>query len=385
MKYNKLLIILSTLLAVNLLQADEGLAFKAKGKETVEVRFNGRLQAQYDNLSMTGEEDTDHFYFRRLFFGAKAKLSNGVYAETVFDFAGDESPEIAFDKAIIGYKFENGVTGVLGFQKVPFGFEETTSSSKLPTIERSAINRFFADDIDFSSRHMGLHAKGKLGNGLSYALAVVNSAQGEGSRLGGGSNASNDLATFGRLQWKSDGLTLGFDYGHQSENNDVRLLRINTPNTPGNNDDEFIVQDVIAYTTYINYKSNGFNFLGEYFSGDLGKEGIYDGDTDGYSLRASFKNGKWEPVIRYSTVSSNFLIDSDELIRRAPVGGTVGRDDDETAFNDDAELKSTYVGINYYYSKAVTFMAGYEDAESTILGSNPIEMSGLRTRVQVLW
>ena len=34
MKYNKLLIILSTLLAVNLLQADEGLAFKAKGKET---------------------------------------------------------------------------------------------------------------------------------------------------------------------------------------------------------------------------------------------------------------------------------------------------------------------------------------------------------------
>ena len=155
MKYIKILLIkllaLSCLIGANLLQADEGLSLKAKGKETIELRFNGRLQAQYDSLTMTGEPSTNHFYFRRLFLGAKAKLSNGIYAESVFDFAGDENPEVAFDKAIIGYKFDNGVTGVLGFQKVPFGFEETTSSSKIQTIERSAINRFFADDIDFSS------------------------------------------------------------------------------------------------------------------------------------------------------------------------------------------------------------------------------------------
>ena len=354
MKYNKLLLILTSLLAVNLLQANEGLSFKAKGKETVEVRFNGRLQAQYDGLSMTGKEDTNHFYFRRLFLGAKAKLSNGVYAETVFDFAGDESPEIAFDKAIIGYTFDNGVKGVLGFQKVPFGFEETTSSSKLPTIERSAINRFFADDIDFSSRHMGLHAKGKLDNGLSYAWAVVNSAQGEGSRLGGASNTSNDIATFARLQWKEDDLTLGIDYGNQAES----LV---------------VGDDVSAYTTYINYKADGLNLLGEYFSGDLGAEG----DTDGFALRASYKDGKWEPVIRYSKANSDFVIDSDELIRRAPSGGTVD--------DGDNEIESLYVGLNYYYSKAVTFMAGYEDAESTSSGADGVEIDGLRARVQVLW
>ena len=61
--------------------------------------------------------------------------------------------------------------------KVPFEYEETSSSSKLPTIERSAVNRFFADDIDFASRHAGLHAKGKLGGGFSYAAAVVNGVQ----------------------------------------------------------------------------------------------------------------------------------------------------------------------------------------------------------------
>ena len=51
------------MLAANLLQADDGLSFKAKGKETIEVRFNGRLQAQYDGLSMSGEEVPITFTF----------------------------------------------------------------------------------------------------------------------------------------------------------------------------------------------------------------------------------------------------------------------------------------------------------------------------------
>lgn len=380
MKYNKLLLILTSLLAVNLLQANEELSFKAKGKETIEVRFNGRLQAQYDGLSMTSKEDTNHFYFRRLFLGAKAKLSNGVSAETVLDFAGDESPEIAFDKAIIGYTFDNGIKGVLGFQKVPFGFEETTSSSKLPTIERSAINRFFADDIDFSSRHMGLHAKGKLDNGLSYAWAIVNSAQGEGSRLAGASNTINDIATYARLQWKEDALTLGIDYGNQPSNTTTSDIS----NSDGQLDDDDVegtyakssvinANDVSAYTTYLNYKANDINFLAEYFSGDLGSKG----DTDGYAIRVSRKNGKWEPVLRYSVVESDYVIDSDELIRRAPLGGSVK--------STGSKIESTYVGLNYYYSKAVTFMAGYENAESTKSGSIPVEIDGLRARVQVLW
>jgi phosphate-selective porin OprO/OprP len=373
MKYTKILLIkllaLSCFIGANLLQADEGLSLKAKGKETIELRFNGRMQAQYDSLSMTDEPSTNHFYFRRLFLGAKAKLSNGIYAESVFDFAGDENPEVAFDKAIIGYKFSNGVTGVLGFQKVPFGYEETTSSSKLQTIERSAINRFFADDIDFSSRHMGVHAKGKLDNGFSYALAIVNSAQGEGSRLGGISNTSTDMAYFARLQWKQDDITFGIDYGDQKGNTELSTI-----DNEGNDATNLITNrvDVSAYTSYINYKSGDLNLLGEYFSGDLGE----GNDTEGYSLRASIRNGKWEPVIRYSSVESDWKVDSDELIRRAPSGGDLS--------GLGGELDSTYVGLNYYYSKAVTFMAGYEDAESTD-GTTTYDMDGLRARVQVLW
>ena len=36
----------------------------------------------------------------------------------------------------------------LGQKKVPFGMEETTSSSKLKAIERSAVNRQFAEQLE---------------------------------------------------------------------------------------------------------------------------------------------------------------------------------------------------------------------------------------------
>ena len=172
----------------------------------------------------------------------------------------------------------------------------------------------------------------------------------------GASNASNDLAYFGRLQWKNDGLTIGVDGGHQS------------------NSDKVAGNDVTAFTGYVNYKFEGLDLLGEYFSGDLGNQG----DVDGYALRAAYKMGKFEPVVRYSHVKADtFEIDTDELIRRAPKGGTVT--------GGDNEIDSFYVGLNYYHNKAVSFMVGYEMAETDSDAGDEVDVDGVRARVQVLW
>jgi phosphate-selective porin len=358
----------ATSVAAELKEENKGVSFSSKGKETVKLRFNGRLQFQYDALdaeNQVGDKpSTNHFYFRRLRFGAKATHENGLYAETVFDFAGDD---LSINKALAGYEYSDALNASFGYNKVPFGFQETTSSSKIKTIERSAANRFFADDIDFSGKHAGLFAKGDLGGGLSYSAALVNSAQGEGSKLMGASNASNDLAYFGRLQWKNDGLTIGVDGGHQS-NNYVKSL----------NDDKEVDPDeppfdVTAFTGYVNYKFEGLDLLGEYFSGDLGNQG----DVDGYALRAAYKMGKFEPVVRYSHVKADtFEIDTDELIRRAPSVNVDGA---------DAEIDSYYVGVNYYHNKAVSLMLGYEIADAEDSAGNTNDVDGLRARVQVLW
>lgn len=335
------------------LESKTPLTVKAKGKETVELRFNGRMHFQYDSLDAAANGDdlpsSNHFYFRRLRFGAKAKHESGVFAETVVDFAGND---LSVDKAIAGYQHSNALNVSLGYQKVPFGFQETTSSSKIKTIERSAANRFFADDVDFSGRHTGLHAKGNLGNGFHYAAALVNAAQGEGSKLLGASNADNDLAFFGRVQWQADNLTLGVDGGQQSNNSVVD-------------------NDMTAFTGYVNYQYDGFDILGEYFDGDLDQAG----DTSGYALRVAYKFDKFEPVFRYSYINSDYEIDTDELIRRAP----------KSAVNGPSELDSYYFGVNYYHSKAVSLMLGYEIAEAENDTGDENEVDGLRARVQVLW
>ncbi|HAV12026.1 MAG TPA: hypothetical protein DCX06_00830 [Opitutae bacterium] len=348
----------ATAVAAELKEENKGVTFSAKGSDTVKLRFNGRMHFQYDSLDMddngVDQASTNHFYFRRLRLGAKATHESGIFAETVVDFAEND---LSIDKAVAGYEFSDLLTASVGYQKVPFGFQETTSSSKIKTIERSAANRFFADDIDFAGRHTGIHATGDLGAGFSYAAALVNAAQGEGSRLLGASNNDNDIAYFGRLQWESNGLTLGVDAGHQSNNSVVGDFN-----------------NVTAYTGYFNYVFEGFDVLGEYFHGDLDELE----DVDGYSVRVAYKIGKFEPVVRYSHVSSDmFVIDTDELIRRAPSGGTVS--------GGNNEIDSYYVGLNYYHNKAVSFMVGYEFAETDSDTDDEVDVDGLRARLQILW
>jgi len=355
----------ATAVAAELKEENKGVTFSSKGKETVKLRFNGRMHFQYDSLDSedNGRDvaSTNHFYFRRLRLGAKATHENGLFAETVLDLARDGNNDepnygVSIDKAVAGYEFSDAFTGMVGYQKVPFGFQETTSSSKIKTIERSAANRFLADDIDFAGRHTGLHAKGNLGGGFSYAAAIVNGAQGEGSRLLGTAQASNDLAAFGRVQWAGNDLTLGVDAGNQS-NNDV------------------VGQDVTAFTAYANYKFEGFDILGEYFSADMDDQE----DAEGYSLRVAYKFDKFEPVFRYSHLKNDvFEIDSDELIRRAPSEGA-------TIDDDNNEIGSYYFGLNYYYNKAVSLMAGYEMAETDSDDGDEVEIDGLRARLQILW
>jgi phosphate-selective porin len=378
----------ATAVAAELKEENKGVTFSAKGKETVKLRFNGRMHFQYDSLDseVNGADvaSTNHFYFRRLRLGVKATHENGLFAETVVDFAEDG---LSIDKAVAGYEFSDAFTGMVGYQKVPFGFQETTSSSKIKTIERSAANRFFADDIDFAGRHTGLHAKGNLGGGFSYAAAIVNAAQGEGSRLLGTAQASNDLAVFGRVQWESSGLTIGVDGGHQS-NNQFRASSSNTSLSIENADPTVpavlvetttttpaIIEDVTAFTGYINYKHEGLDLLGEYFTGDLGDQE----DVSGYSLRAAYKFDKFEPVFRYSHLKNDtFVIDADELIRRAPSDGA-------SATGGDNEIDSYYFGFNFYYNKAVSLMVGYEIAETDSDTDYEVEIDGLRARLQVLW
>lgn len=348
--------------ASRLLSADAA-SFSAKGKETEKVRFNGRLQLQYDALNSEADNGdkatTNHFYFRRVFFGAKANLSDNWYAETVLDFAGDEAPELNFDKAIIGYKASNAADFNFGFTKIPFGYEETSSSASIPTIERSATTRFFSDDIDFGSRHTGIHVKGKFDGGFKYAASVGNAYQGEGSRLGGTSSSTTDYILAGRLQWDGDisenvSGTIGIDGAYAADN-------------------EVVEDQITAFGIHAALEVYGFKVVAEYLQAEFDES---EQDPSGYYITLSYKAGKWEPVFRYSHMDADgFGIDEDELIRRAAAGVSAS----------DQEIDSFYFGVNYHVNKAVKVMVGYEMAETEGDNGAEVEIDGLRARLQLLW
>ena len=118
---------------------------KPKSKKVTELKFSGRIQGQWDGIEseQVGGENRNHFYFRRLFLGGHAKMGDNWGGDIVMDFAaspntqsktsgGDttKTSEVFIDGASIWYKHGNHKFQI-GQKKVPFGVEETTSSSKL--------------------------------------------------------------------------------------------------------------------------------------------------------------------------------------------------------------------------------------------------------------
>lgn len=148
---------------------------KPKSKKVTELKYSGRIQAQWDGIESDGttKEDRNHFYFRRLFLGGHAKMGDNWDGDVVMDFSASPNSDstVFIDGASVWYNTDSFRIDI-GQKKVPFGAEETTSSSKLKAIERSAVNRQFAESLKFNARHTGIFAKGDLGDsGFKYDLA----------------------------------------------------------------------------------------------------------------------------------------------------------------------------------------------------------------------
>jgi len=139
---------------------------KPKSKKVTELKFSGRIQGQLDAIESDAQdgskEDRNHFYFRRLFLGGHAKAGDNWGGDIVMDFAASPNSEgsgkgdqVFIDGASVWYKHSDALRVDLGQKKVPFGLEETSSSSKIKAIERSAVNRQFAEQLKFNARHTG--------------------------------------------------------------------------------------------------------------------------------------------------------------------------------------------------------------------------------------
>ena len=362
-----------------------------KSSKITDLKFSGRIQGQWDGIESdptTATEDRNHFYFRRLFLGGHAKMGENWGGDIVLDFAASPNSEdgkadqVFIEGASVWYKTGQGYRFDLGQKKVPFGLEETSSSAKMKTIERSAVNRQFAETLKFNARHTGLFASGNFGaSGLSASAAIVNSGQNHNSKdsaLNDGlyGYASNDFSYFGRISFKNEVDDLSYLFGveagvHQNEATKA--------------------DNTTAWNIFTRIGKGPFELEAEYMSGTADVAGG-DHDHDGYSLQGCYtidreNKGDWELIYRFSTVQgkgSQDLVSAKEIIRRT----NFTKDSNGGPWEMVDEFDQHYLGVNYLFNgHDIKFMLGYEmnDLTDTEENGGSQDIDGLRARLQFLF
>jgi len=346
------------------------------------LTLSGRVQVQYEGAQVestgstpfTKPAGTNDFILRRVYLGAKADVGDGFSGELVWNFA-DGSNGGEFDKMVFTAETRYGKFD-LGYQKVQWGQEENTSSSKLPWVERSLVTRYWAESnngrrLGFAARHTGIHYSNReiLGEGgqgtLNYGLSLVRSDH--NANFSSNISAANDLGVyaFASVEWKPIGLTAGLNVAenkHSGQTTDATTL-----------DDDH----VRGYNPYLRWVSGDLTVLADFMDTEV-KAGATTRDPSGYNLTAVLKaSEKLEYVIRYSA------LDTDGRGVRVS-DGLRNVNGPSTNFN---EMDSLYVGVNYYFiGDNAKIQAGYEAAQfETANGATKGKADVFRVQVQVLF
>jgi hypothetical protein len=337
-----------------------------KEDATKRLTFGGRVQTQYEaiggtNTDASGVEskalDISSAFMRRLYLGFKADMGEGISAEIVYNFADD-----TIDKSVFTAETAYG-TFNLGYQKVQWGLEENTSSSKLLTVERSASNRFWSEGVSsssqgrlgFGARHAGLHYSNKYvvdaAQTLEYGASVANAIQGETALT------NNDIGIHANLIYTykisdTNKHSLGVNWGTARDSRTAA----GTGTGAGVTD-----ASISGFNPYIKSQFDKLivqaEFIGTTNEARGSAASAIERKPEGFTALAAYKfTEQVEGVVRYSQ------LDTDG--QGATFGGLY-RDASNIAgvYN---KFDSVYVGVNYYFvDHNAKIMFGYEKAKAS--------------------
>lgn len=357
------------------------------GKSTNSVALNGRLQLQYAGLgSDQNIPGVSQMFMRRIYFGMNAGVGADWTANVLYDFAGG-----GFDKAFVqwkGYMGDQPLALDFGLRKVNFGYEETTSSGSLKSIERSPVTRYFVEPnngrrLGAGSYRVGVFADGGSSDvrkgkstGLFYGAALTTQTRtdtfGDGSAdgikySGNGSGALNSLAMWANVGYtqimSGSKLQVGAGFGF-------------LPDVGGAGNSNFgRGYDISEFSVYFDYTAGPFNLAGEYLSATVDNAlsgGTKDAKPTGYWIQPSFSvSEKLELTARYSQIDADGRgVKASDGIRSAPAART------------GQELEELYLGLTYFIVNAdVKFQIGYINGK--LSNGNSEKVDGVRSQLQL--
>ncbi|MCX2980723.1 ATPase [Halieaceae bacterium IMCC14734] len=312
--------------------------------------IGGRLQWDYANIDINGENVVNDTYIRRGRIYLKGQSDDWAY-KTQLNLDNNRGGLFrrggTVEDFYVTYKgFGSTANITAGKHNAPFSLERLTSSNDMTALERSASTNFFIFD-----RQVGIQFHGKSGM-FTYGVGAY---EAEAALFDSGDPiedlGSQDLAIIGRLTAapiNNDGNVLHFGAGFVHTTEESK---------------RFGLKDV--YNIEAAAVLGAFHVQTEYFNGQLATEGSSEVDT--YYLQAGWViTGESRPY-------------KDGKFKRIKPTGDYGAWEVLARYNDgdgdyeglgDREAKSYLVGINWYANNRVRIGANYAMIEEDVTGQD---------------
>jgi len=333
--------------------------------------IGGRLMMDYDNMDSGHQTENKSFSdmeWRRTRVNIKGSVNKHWSYKATWDFLS-EGDKANLDEGYLKYDTTKGFYVTFGKTKADMMLEQRTSSKWISTIERGLLNAM-NEKVNYLVGKPGDGAGIKLGfynkeNRLSGALSVYDAYKDD-------TDDDNDMIwhTTARLNYSpkigNDFTHFGVSYGLADYKGEAANAELQIGIHQG---DKTMLADAAAgdITTWgveAAYVSGPFSLQAEYFDNDTelvnGSKGyewdgfygqlsyVVTGETRGYKWKGAIfdkikpkgKMGAVEFVLRYEDIS---IDDADE--------GTVAA--------SEVDVDRTVVGVNWYVTKTVKFMANY--------------------------
>ncbi len=341
----------------------------AKEDALKRLTISGRVQFQY--ASIDTEQGTvnpatvNQFMARRLYLGVAADMGDGFSGEIVNNFVDN-----TLDKALVTVdksfgKFE------IGYRKTYVVVEETTSSSKIPTVERSLATRYFTEGKttqggDLGGRHTGVFYTGKQGD-WTYGASVFGTKFADNGAASATNN--NDLGY---------GLTLG--YKTKVSDAEIYAAGVNYVASGFAGTGTPAVSELSILNPYVDVTLGNTNLVAELILADF-KDVANTPSPTGLNVTLVQKlDDSWSAVARYSKLDADGRASID-------VSDSIRRGNDANISTTFTKADSLYLGVIYKISgDNVKLTAGYEMADfKGATGATKANADVIRAQVQILF
>ena len=334
--------------------------------------IGGRLMLDYDSMDSGHQTENKSFSdmeWRRTRINIKGSVNNHCSYKATYDFKS-ENDTANLDEGYVKYDTKKGFTITAGKTKADMMLEQRTSSKWISTVERGLLNAM-SEKVNYLVGKPGDGAGVKLGfyakeSRISGAISVFDAYKND-------SDDDNDmiLHSTARLNYspkmgKNEYAHFGVSYGMADYKGETSKAELQLGIHQG---DKTLLADAAAgdiknlgiEAAYVN---GPFSLQAEYFDNETELEdgtkgfewdGYYGqlsylltGETRGYKwkgakfdkIKPKGKNGAIELVLRYEDIS---IDDADE--------GTVAA--------NEVDIDRTVLGVNWYVTNTVKFMANY--------------------------